>query len=168
MLGSFEDPPRWSVPRTLSDILRRFRPAVAPGPAAAAGVPADRLAESLAELAPVFAALEAAVSEAGRVRADGRAEAEARRRWADREANRILAEARARVDAVRAAAAAVEVASLDAERMALQQQALVEVDRVRRQAEAHLPGLVDGVLERVWGSAGLAPGGARARREVRA
>ena len=39
------------------DLLYRFRPAGAPGPPSAAAVPADRVADRVAELAPVFALL---------------------------------------------------------------------------------------------------------------
>ena len=76
--------------RTLGDILRRFRPAVAPGPAAPAGVPADRVAEAEAELAVVFAALAPTVAEATRLVEEATTEAERRRHAAHQEAQRML------------------------------------------------------------------------------
>lgn len=144
-----------AVARTVSDILRRFRPAVAPGPAAPAGVPVDRVAEAEAELAAVFAALEPAVAEAQAMRGRAGRDAAERRRAAAEEAERIVADARASVDAVRAAAAAARLAALDEERAALDEEARVEAERVARVAGERLPAIVARVVEGVWATAGL-------------
>ena len=79
--------------RTLADILRRFRPAVAPGPAAPAGVPADRVMEAEAELAVVFAALGPAVTEASTLVEQARADADRRQQAGVEEAQRIVGDA---------------------------------------------------------------------------
>lgn len=146
--------------RTLSDILRRFRPTVAPGPAAPAGVPIDRVAEAEAELAAVLAALEPAVGKSALVRQQARAEADRRRRRAVEEAERVVADARARLDAVRAEAASGRLAALDEERASLEREAREEADRVREVAEVRLPDVIAQVLDGVWATAGLPPGGA--------
>jgi len=146
------------VASTLSQILRRFRPAVAPGPAGPAGVPADRGAEAEAELAAVFAALEPSVADARRVREEARADAGRRRRHGLEEAERIVAEARNRLDAVRAEAASAQLAALDAERATLEGNARAEVDRVERLAEARVPDLVAQVVARVRMTGGPLPG----------
>lgn len=56
-------------------LLRRFLPAGAPGPAGLAGVPADRVADVTAELAPVFAALAATEVQCDEVLEGGRRDA---------------------------------------------------------------------------------------------
>jgi len=143
--------------RTLGDILRRFRPSVAPGPAAPAGVPADRTVEAEAELAVVFAALQPAVTEAATLAEQARVEADRRRQAAIEEAQHIVDDARARLESVRAQAASTRLAALDAERAALEAQTRTEVERVGDLAAAHLAGLVAAVLGRIWATAGLAP-----------
>jgi hypothetical protein len=137
------------VPGSLSDLLRRFRPAVAPGPAAPAGVPADRLAEAQAELAPVFAAIQPAVAQARQLREQAAAEATRRRDEGREEAARVVADARARLGAVRAEAAATSIAALEAERAKVDERARAEVDRIRRVAEGRAPGVVAAVVARV-------------------
>lgn len=141
--------------RTLSDILRRFRPAAAPGPAAPPGVPVDRTAESAAELAPVFAALDPAVEEADRRGVAARAEADRRRRRAAEEAGRILADAQSRVEAVRSEAAATALASIDEQRAALERDANAEAARVHEVSEATRADLVARIVADVWRTAGL-------------
>ena len=139
---------------TLSQILRRFRPAVAPGPAGPAAVPADRVAEVEAELAGVFAALEPAVTAAREVRERAGGDADRRRQQGVEEAERIVAAARARLDAVRAEAASAGLSALDAERAALDADARAEVERVRQVADERLGGLLSEVLAEVWATAG--------------
>lgn len=78
------------------DFLERFRPAGTPGALAARGVPADRVAELAAELAPVFALLEPVQQQSAAIRARAQAEADQRRtaaRAADAQAERALAAA---------------------------------------------------------------------------
>lgn len=142
---------------TLSEILRRFLPAVAPGPAGPVGVPADRVGEAEAELAAVFAALEPAVGDAQRLREQAQADADRRRQQGAGEAGWIMAEARARLDAVRAEAVSAGLAALDEERASLEREARAEVERVRRVAAARLPEVVAEVIAGVWTTAGLPP-----------
>jgi hypothetical protein len=85
------------------DLLQRFRPAGAPGPATATGVPADRVEERASELDPLFGLLEDVVAEAARVRRDAEAEAERRREQAREQAVARVAAARLGADSVRAA-----------------------------------------------------------------
>ena len=148
--------------RRLSDILRRFRPAVVPGPAGPAGVPVDRVAQAEAELAAVFAALEPAMGEAARARERGRADAERRRKESIEEADRIVAAARARVDAERARAASMQLAAIDADRARLTAEADAEAERIRQTAAARLPGLVEEIVAAVWATAGVLPRGSAA------
>ena len=146
--------------RNLGDILRRFRPSVAPGPAAPAGVPADRVAEAEAELAVVLAALAPAIVE-GRPRvAQARTDADDRRQAGIADAQSIVEVARAQSQAVRAEAAAARLAELDADRTRLEAEARGEVDRVGTAVAAHLPTLIDAVVAGVWATAGMEPGGA--------
>jgi hypothetical protein len=121
------------------------------------GVPADRAQEAAAELAVVFAALEPAHAAAQRVRDEGRADADARRREAMQEAERIVADARALTPSVRAEAAFLRLAELDEARAKLDVEASAEVERVRRTAELHMPEVVALVVETVWATAGLSP-----------
>ena len=127
------------------DVLARFRPAGAPGSAAAAGVPADRLAELDVELGPVLDRLASAQRRAAAVRSAADAEATRRRRdgearaaavvKAAREqaaAERLALAGRARADGDTAVAEAVTAAQAEASAMA---------DRVARR----LPGLLDRV-----------------------
>jgi hypothetical protein len=160
MLELIEPDRGGSVPRTLSDILRRFRPAATPGPAAPAGVPVDRVHEAAAELAPVFAALQPSVVAAADALTAARAEAERRERAATEEAERIVADAQARVPAVQAEAAADEVAALDEQCAALERDAREEASRVHAVATAHRPPLVASLVARVWTAAGLEPAAA--------
>jgi vacuolar-type H+-ATPase subunit H len=88
------------------DLLQRFRPAGAPGPAAATGVPADRVAERAVELGPLFARLQDTTGAVARIRADAAAEADRRRQQARERASARVAEARLEADAIRAAALA--------------------------------------------------------------
>ncbi|MGH8867626.1 MAG: hypothetical protein ACRDYU_06490, partial [Actinomycetes bacterium] len=78
------------MPRS-GDFLERFRPAGAPGAAAAAGVPADRVAELSAELEPVLARLAGTQREAERIRAAARRDAEQRRDHATASARALVA-----------------------------------------------------------------------------
>jgi len=85
--------------------LGRFRPAAVPGPAAAAGVPADRRVEAAAELAPVFALLDDVETEIATIAADGAARAQRIRRGAERTAASMVADAESGARQIRAAAA---------------------------------------------------------------
>lgn len=120
------------------DLLQRFRPAATPGAATATGVPADRRNERAAELRGVFAALEATVAEADRIRRAAVAEAQRRRDRARQEATAKVA--RARLDAETQLAQAVAdardsvLASAQESRTAAEQRAREieqEADRTR-------------------------------------
>lgn len=88
------------------DLLQRFRPAGAPGAATATGVPADRSEERAAELAGVFAVLEATVAEAERVRQSVRARAQEIRNSAREQALATVAQARLDAETLRTLAVA--------------------------------------------------------------
>lgn len=109
------------------DFLARFRPVGTPGPAAPAGVPADRVTELSVELRPVLEALEdtqveaaairsAGEAEATRLRHDGRTRAEdlvvAAR--TDAQTERLLALARARAEADSAVGRTMDAANAEA------------------------------------------------------
>jgi len=116
---------------SLRDTLNRFRPAATPGAPGRRGVPVDRAAERESELAPLFALLaetertateirQRAVAEADRVRRDGRSRAQA-----------LVAEARVRVEGLRAEAAAHARVTADQER----ERARLAAQNVTRQLE---------------------------------
>ncbi len=124
------------------DFLERFRPAGAPGAAARAGVPADRVRELAAEVEPVLALLD-----------DVHADCEQIITRAQREADQIAASAQAEVtrigrDAERRARAARDDARSDvlAQARAEAQQAAAGAGRlalgVRRMAKRRMPDLV--------------------------
>ena len=70
-----------------------------------------------------------------------------------------MADARSRLDAVRAEAYSAHLAALDEERAKLDSETREEADRVRDVAAARLANLVAQVLDGVWATAGLPPGG---------
>jgi hypothetical protein len=140
------------VPR-LRDFLQRFRPAGAPG-AAAAAVPADRRTELAAELEPIFARFSAFEEERGRLLAAA-ADAADRLRAAGREqAAALVADARGRSAAERAAAAAQVRSAGAAGDAALVAEARAEAEAVRQRAVARLPVLVDDAVGSVRALAG--------------
>jgi hypothetical protein len=118
-------------------------------------VPADRVAEAGAELAGVFAALEPAVVAAREVRERAISDADRRRQRGAEAAERIVADARAGVDAVRAEAASGRLAVLETERAALEADARAEVERVRKLADERLAGVLEEVLAEVWATGGI-------------
>ena len=77
----------------LRDFFSRFRPAGAPGAAARAGVPADRLREREAEVGPVLALLDSTEAECERIVGQAR-----------RDAGVIMADARAALEKAKRAA----------------------------------------------------------------
>lgn len=85
--------------------LGRFRPAAVPGPAASAGVPADRRVEAAAELAPVFALLADVETEIATITADGAERARRIRGDAEGTAAAMAAAAESTARPIRAAAA---------------------------------------------------------------
>ena len=90
------------------ELLERFRPVGAPGAAAPAGVPADRVAELSRELQPVFDELVEVQRQCAELRTAAVAEATARRGAGAARARAIVAAARLEAEAQRADAAARE------------------------------------------------------------
>jgi hypothetical protein len=133
----------------IRDLLSRFRPAGAPGPAGAAGVPADRRQAVAAELAPLFAALAEVEAECERLRRDARQAAAAREAAAAEQARVMVARARDDAAAERAAAAARVREASGAELAQLAASAAAEADEAGRRAAQQLPGLVSQVVGRV-------------------
>jgi hypothetical protein len=87
------------------DLLERFRPVGAPGAAAPAGVPVDRVAELSRELQPVFDELLEVQERCAELRAAAEVEARRRRDRGAEEARTIVAAARLDAEAQRADAA---------------------------------------------------------------
>ncbi|MBN9620204.1 MAG: hypothetical protein J0H43_10815 [Actinobacteria bacterium] len=88
----------------ISDVLRRFRPAGAPGPAAAAGVPVDRGAVTAAELEPAFVRLEDVQRRAARLVDDATREVADRCHLVQQQVDAISADAQKQTGAEREAA----------------------------------------------------------------
>ena len=125
---------------TVRDFLERLRPSGTPGTAARSGVPADRVAELSAELAPVLAVLDEAQERAERIRAAGTREAQQRRDAAAARARALVEHARLDADAERraAAAAAQAQAVTDARRRmdeAVRQAEIITAAADRRRAD---------------------------------
>ncbi|GAB3979425.1 hypothetical protein GCM10029978_074770 [Actinoallomurus acanthiterrae] len=126
----------------LRDLLERFRPAGAPGAAARTGVPADRATELAAELADVFATLEPVQAECTAIREAARRDARDARGRAHDQADTLIAEARMRVAAERAAAAARAGERVSAEYAAIVTDAEGIAAQIRARADERLPALV--------------------------
>jgi regulator of protease activity HflC (stomatin/prohibitin superfamily) len=139
------------------DLLQRFRPAGAPGPATAAGVPADRVEERAAELEPLFLLLEDAVAEAARIRRDAEVEAERRRTQAREQAVARVAAGRLEADSIRAAALAeAQRAAAVAATLSAEQARAVAEDIARRSRRTVEVDVVD-VVARVRAALGPVP-----------
>ncbi|HEY5013851.1 MAG TPA: hypothetical protein VIK61_14270 [Acidimicrobiia bacterium] len=134
---------------TLRDFVRRFRPAGAPGAAAPAGVPADRVSELTAELTPVFEELRAVNQEAVDLVAEAHREAERRRLAAAGRAEELLADARQRAEVERAAAAAAAVEAAVDERAVLLDRARRDAEDLAGRAAERMPIFVDRVVAEV-------------------
>jgi hypothetical protein len=145
------------MPRS-RDILQRFRPAGTPGAASNVGVPADRVAEIGAELAPVLSALAEAQEHAAAVRAGAAAEAEHRRQRAVERAAAVVAAARRDEAAERSEAALRTSAKASEESAALQASAERDVEALRRGAAERMPGFVGRVIDRARATLGAADG----------
>lgn len=128
------------------ELLERFRPVGTPGAAAARGVPADRVAELAAELAPVFELLEATQQECGELRQTARIEATARRTAAAVEAEAALSNARREAQSVRAAAASALTQAADAAAEETLEAARGAAAAVRDAAARRLPELEGAVV----------------------
>lgn len=124
--------------RPVRTILDRFR--------RGAGVPAVVGDELVAELAPVFAAIDEAEAEAERIRAAARRRVELRLAAARERTARLEAEASRRAQVERERTVASRRRDAEAEQRALLQAAADETARIREQSRQRIPALVDGVL----------------------
>lgn len=132
-----------------SNILDRFRPAGAPGPAGPVGVPATGDQGPAVELAPVFAALGADVESCRRMVDEARREADGVLSSAVEEAAAIIARARLDEGAERARAAARVEQAASAQDAQLLARARKDADDLERSRTALLPGLVRTVMDRL-------------------
>lgn len=107
----------------MADILRRFRAHGVPGAATPAGVPADRRRMIEAELAPVFASLEAPQRQAAAIVRDGAVRAERECALASARAEELAASARRRAETARGEEVARVLADADAEVAVIVEQA---------------------------------------------
>jgi hypothetical protein len=139
---------------TARDLLQRFRPVGAPGAAAPAGVPADRVAELGRELQPVFDALADAQEEAARIREAGAAQARALHDRAVEQAAALLQAARQDAVATRAETTGALVARGAAEARSVLAAADAEVAAVGRRVPARYGRLVEQVVRAIRDSAG--------------
>lgn len=129
------------------DFLERFRPAGTPGAAAAAGVPADRVAELSAELEPLLATLADTQSEVSRVRSAADREAARRRRSAEERGRALVAAAARQAEAERAEASALGRRQAEVEATRTLESAAAEADAIRDRARHRLPAYVDRALD---------------------
>jgi len=138
------------------NILDRFRPVGAPGPAGLAGVPAADEQGPAAELAPVFAALAADVESCQRLVEEARQEADGALVRAHEQAAAILAQARLDAGAERARAAARVEQAASKRNALLLAQARKEADDLEDAGMAQLPGgarkVIDNLLSQYLGS----------------
>ena len=131
------------------DLLDRFRPVGAPGAAAPAGVPADRVAELSRELQPVFDELVEVQRQCAELRTAAAAEATARRGAGAARARAIVAAARLDAEAQRADAAARERRETEQESAATIAAAEREAAEIHRRAEERMDGHVAHVVSAV-------------------
>ena len=134
----------------LTDLLDRFRPAGAPGPAAAAAVPAEPGAEAQRELAPIFAALSDVERECGRIRDAAAGRAAQRVRRAERAAAELIRAARQEAPAERARVAAEVRAQGAAELAEIAARGEAQAATVRTHAGLRMPALVEAALTHVY------------------
>lgn len=127
-----------AAPAFLRAILDRFR--------RAAGVPAPAGDQVPAELAPVFAVLDGIEVRGSAFRAEAASRIAAADAEAARQAERILADARARAETERLAAIASVRHAAAREAVALEREAEAEAERVRRTGRERMPALVAELL----------------------
>jgi vacuolar-type H+-ATPase subunit H len=140
-----------------ANFLERFRLAGTPGAAARAGVPADRVAELSAELAPVLAGLSGTVEEARRIRDQGATTAERIRQEGRERAASVVAQARRDAAAERSATAARAREQAERESRELLDGAMTEAEAVRRDGTAMVDAAVQRVLTAVRSSLAAGP-----------
>lgn len=137
---------------SIRDLMERFRPAGAPGPAAVA-VPADRQTEIVAELEPVFARLTGAQAEARQILADAELDVRRAAESARLRAAATVATARRDADAERSGAAAAARQEAGAAQADLMAQARRSAEVIARTADERIPELVARAVELVRSSA---------------
>jgi hypothetical protein len=136
--------------RPLDDLLRRFRPIVAPpGRAGAGAVPVDRASELLAEIAGVLAAIELIEDDAERLGATSRAEAEARLEHGRAVAAQVITAARDQAPHERRAAYGERYRAGEVRIQRELEGAEREAQRIRRVARTRTPQLADAIVERI-------------------
>jgi dihydroxyacetone kinase len=131
------------------DLLDRFRPVGAPGAAAPAGVPADRVAELSRELQPVFDELVEVQRQCAELRTAVAAEVMVRRVAGAARARAIVAAARLDAEAQRADEAARERRETEQESAATIAAAEREAAEIHRRAEERMDGHVAHVVSAV-------------------
>jgi hypothetical protein len=124
------------------DFLDRFRPAGAPGAAARAGVPADRVRELAAEIEPVLALLDDVHAEYEQILGEAHRAAARIAAEAHTEVMRIERDGQRRARAARDEAAAAVLAQARAEARQAAAVAGREALGVRRLAKRRMPELV--------------------------
>ena len=138
------------------NILDRFRPVGAPGPAGPAGVPGAGEQGPAVELAPVFAALSQGVESCRTLVEEARREADAVLSRAQEQAAAIIAQARLDAGAERARAAARVEQAASKRNALLLAQARKEADDLEDAGMAQLPGgarkVIDNLLSQYLGS----------------
>jgi len=133
-----------------SNILDRFRPAGAPGPAGPVGVPAADDQGPAVELIPVFAALAADVETCRRLVDEARREADGVLSHAREQAAAIIAQARVDEGVERARAAAQVEQAASEQDARLLAHARKEADDLEEARMALLPGTARRVIDNLW------------------
>lgn len=125
------------------DLLDRFRPAGAPGAAAAVGVPADRLAEVSEELEPVLALLDEVAQQCTALRAAGEARAARLREEGLQRVAQVQSSGREKARAARAEVAARAQRQVEEDRTRALAEGAREAAAVLRRAGTRRQDLVD-------------------------
>jgi hypothetical protein len=136
------------MPR-VSDLLERFRPAAAPGPAGQIGIPGDRHGSAERELSAVFRAMADTQRQGAAERRAADRAAQARQRDATEQARVLQTQAERDAKVVEAEAAAHIIGAAAAEHTQVITAAQAEAAQLRRQAAQRLPDFVALVCARV-------------------
>lgn len=128
------------------NFLERFRPVGAPGAAMPQGVPADRVADVAAELAPMLELLDEVQAEAERIRRDGVEQAARLRYDGEEQAAAMVERARTRGKIIEAEAFARAHAEFAAQQADFDSEHAMEIERLRARIAARMPEFVDRVL----------------------
>jgi len=130
----------------LGGFLERFR--------RSGGVPAAVGGDAASELAEVFAALDRLETEADELRSGTRSAVERRGRELDRDAQRIVADARAGAEAKWNEVMTAELQAVDAEAAGILARGELDAARIAERGQERLPAFVAGVLDRVLEAGG--------------